>query len=66
VLRELASRKLLDSFTMGWSEWRGYGAAESMGLNGLIDAVFNGEMTFDEMLDQAYKNVNKVLKRYYK
>ena len=66
VLRELASRKLLNSFTMGWSEWRGYGAAESMGLNGLIDAVLNGEMAFDEMLDQAYKNVNRVLKRYYK
>jgi multiple sugar transport system substrate-binding protein len=66
VLRELAARKLMNSFTMGWSEWRGYGPAESMGLNGLIDAVLNGEMSFDEMLEKAKENINKVLERYYK
>lgn len=66
VLIDIAQRELYNSFTKGWSEWRGYGAAENMGLNGLIDAVLNGKMTFDEMLDNAYKNVNKVLKRYYK
>jgi len=66
VLRELASRKLMNSFTMGWGEWRGYGPAESMGLNGLIDAVLNGDMSFDEMLQKAKENINKVLERYYK
>ncbi len=66
ILREIASRKLLNSFTKGWSEWRGYGAAENMGLNGLIDAVLNGEMTFEEMLEKAKENVNRVLERYYK
>ena len=66
VLRELASRKLMNSFTMGWGEWRGYGPAESMGLNGLIDAVLNGEMSFEEMMKKAKENIDKVLKRYYK
>ena len=66
VLRELASRKLVNSFTMGWGEWRGYGPAESMGLNGLLDAVFNGEMSFEEMLKKAKENIDRVLERYYK
>ncbi len=66
VLKELASRKLINSFTMGWGEWRGYGPAESMGLNGLLDAVLDGQMTFEEMREKAKENINKILKRYYK
>ncbi|GAG74493.1 unnamed protein product [marine sediment metagenome] len=54
------------SFTKGWAEWRGYGAAEAMGLNGLLDAVYNGEMTLDEALEKARTNADKVLDRLYK
>jgi len=66
LLLEIAGKTMNTSFTNGWSEWRGYGAAENMGLNGLLDAVFNGEMTLDEALGKAKTNANKVLDRLYK
>jgi len=65
LLLEIAGKTMNTSFTNGWSEWRGYGAAENMGLNGLLDAVFNGEMTLVEALGKAETNANKVLDRLY-
>jgi len=66
LLLEIAGKTMYNSFTKGWSEWRGYGAAETMGLNCLLDAVFNGEMTLDEALGKAKTNVDQVLDRLYK
>lgn len=66
ILKEQASGKMLTSYTKGWSEWRGYGAAEALGLNGIIDGIVNGEMTFDEAMNEAPRDINSVLNRYYK
>jgi multiple sugar transport system substrate-binding protein len=65
ILKEQASDHMMTSYTKGWSEWRGYGAAEALGLNGIIDGVINGEMTFDEAMIEAPKDINSVLDRYY-
>jgi multiple sugar transport system substrate-binding protein len=65
ILKEQASGDMLTSFTKGWSEWRGYGAAEALGLNGIIDGIVNGEMTFDDAMIEAPKDINSVLNRYY-
>ncbi|MCY1151870.1 MAG: sugar ABC transporter substrate-binding protein [Sphaerochaetaceae bacterium] len=66
ILKEQADSEMTTSFTKGWSEWRGYGAAESLGLNGLIDGVINGEMSLDEALTKGTNSINTVLARYYK
>jgi len=66
VLIEQAGSPMRTSFTKGWSEWRGYGAAEALGFNGLIDGVTNGEMTLEEALAKGEKSINTVLARYYK
>jgi multiple sugar transport system substrate-binding protein len=66
ILKEQADSEMTTSFTKGWSEWRGYGAAESLGLNGLIDGVINGEMSLDEALAKGTDSINTVLARYYK
>ncbi len=66
VLIEQAGSPMRTSFTKGWSEWRGYGAAEALGFNGLIDGVTNGEMTLEEALTKGEKSINTVLARYYK
>lgn len=66
VLIEQAASPMTTSFTKGWSEWRGYGAAEALGFNGLIDGVINGELTLDEALVKGEKSINAVLSRYYK
>jgi len=66
VLKEQAASEMRTSFTKGWSEWRGYGAAEALGFNGLIDGVINGEISLDEALVKGEKSINTVLARYYK
>ncbi|MGD1822167.1 MAG: ABC transporter substrate-binding protein [Pleomorphochaeta sp.] len=65
VLTEQAASEMRTSFTKGWSEWRGYGAAEALGFNGLIDGVINGEMSLDEALMKGEESINTVLARYY-
>lgn len=66
LLRDMASDEMTTSYTKGWSEWRGYAAADSMGLNGIIDSIINGEITFDAGMKSATESINKVLARYYK
>ncbi len=66
ILLDLGKLNMVNSFTKGWSEWRGYGAAETLGLNGALDAVMNGEMSFQKALQETTQNANKVLSRYYK
>ncbi len=65
LLVKMAAKKMLNSFTKGWSEWRGYGGAEKMGLNGALDSILNGE-SFDKVWPKAVEYINKVLARYYK
>jgi len=66
ILLDLGKLKMANSFTKGWSEWRGYGAAETLGLNGALDAVMNGEMSFQQALQKTTQNANNILSRYYK
>ena len=66
VLIYQAAERMRTSFTLGWSEWRGYGAAETLGFNGVIDAVIDGDMSFEEGMEAAETNVNAVLDRYYR
>ncbi len=66
ILLQLGKGEMINSFTKGWSEWRGYGAAEGLGLNGALDAVMNGDMTFQEAMQKVMSYANKVLSRYYK
>jgi hypothetical protein len=56
---------MVDSFTMGWDEWRGYGPAETLGLTGAIDMIINAEKSFEDALNKTTSDINKVLKRYY-
>jgi len=65
ILKEQAAMPMRTSYTKGWNEWRGYGAAEALGLNGLIDGIVNGEMTFDQAMQEAPNDINTVLDRYY-
>lgn len=65
-LIEQAAGPMTTSYTMGWSEWRGYGGSETLGLNGTIDAIVNGHLSFDEAFKKGTENINAVLKRYYK
>ena len=53
-------------FTKFWSHWRGYGSAEESGLNALLDDLFNGNISVDELLAKADKSLNRVLKRAYR
>lgn len=65
LLIKIAAKKMMNSFTKGWSEWRGYGGSDRMGLNGAIDSILNGA-SFDEVWPKAVEYANKVLERYYK
>ncbi|MFW5795894.1 MAG: ABC transporter substrate-binding protein [Alkalispirochaeta sp.] len=65
ILLELAQRDPMTSFTKAWSEWRGYGPAEAMGFNAIIDAVLNGELDYSDGMDRARENVNEILEREY-
>lgn len=66
LLLKQTAKTMKTSYTLGWSEWRGYGAAENLGFNGIVDAVIDGGMSYEDSLKAADKNVNKVLQRYYK
>ena len=66
LILKLGNNPVRTSFTKGWSEWRGYGGAEGMGLNGAIDKVVNGEEDLYKAIFDSTIYVNKVLKRYYK
>lgn len=66
ILTQQAASPMRTSFTKGWGEWRGYAAAESLGFNGVIDGIINGELQFDEGMSDVTDSVNTVLKRYYK
>ena len=66
ILLKQANMPMKSSYSIGWSEWRGYGAAESVGLNGIIDAIIDGDMSFDNGMKTANESINKILKRYYR
>ncbi|MBN2471537.1 MAG: sugar ABC transporter substrate-binding protein [Anaerolineae bacterium] len=51
------------SFTPGWGEWRGY--TDGAGLEGQLNAVFNGEKSLDDALAEVTEFANGVLERYY-
>lgn len=51
------------SFTPGWGEWRGY--TDGAGLEGQLDAVFNGDTDLDTALQNATEHANGVLQRFY-
>ncbi|KLU38881.1 MAG: ABC transporter substrate-binding protein [Limnochordia bacterium] len=53
------------TFTLGWSEWRGYAATGSSGMNGELDKVSNGEQSVDEAIKAITEYGNSVLTRYY-
>lgn len=65
VLIDQAGETMRTSFTLGWGEWRGYGAAETLGFNGVVDGIIDGEFSFKVGMEKANKNVNTVLERYY-
>ena len=58
--------KASHTFTNFWGQWRGYGSAEESGLNALLDDMYNGKLTVDELLSKADKTINRILKRAYK
>ncbi|HAF85288.1 MAG TPA: sugar ABC transporter substrate-binding protein, partial [Sphaerochaeta sp.] len=66
LLIKQAAGPMKNSFTMGWSEWRGYGGSETLGLNGTIDAILNGHASFDDAFSKGTNNINAVLARFYK
>lgn len=66
LLIRQAAGPMKNSYTMGWSEWRGYGGSETLGLNGTIDAIINGHSSFDDAFAKGMNNINAVLARYYK
>lgn len=66
LLIEQAAGPMTTSYSMGWSEWRGYGGSEALGLNGMIDAIVNSLMSFDEAFKKSTDSINTVLKRLYK
>ena len=65
LFREHANDKFVTTYTKSWSEWVGYGASETMGLNGAIDSILNKEATFDEAMAKAKDGINKILSRVY-
>lgn len=65
LFRDHASDTFVTSYTQGWSEWVGYGAAESMGLNGAVDSILNGETTIAQVLPSLKESIDKILARYY-
>lgn len=66
LLLDIAAKEMKSSFTMSWSEWRGYGAAEGAGLNSILDSIMNGDMTFEDGLKKMDTSINKILGKIYK
>jgi len=52
-----------NSFTPGWGEWRGY--TGGAGLNAWLDQAYNGEVDMETAIEEATKNANEVLTRFY-
>ena len=65
IILELGEQPGRTTFTMGWSEWRGYAATGGAGMNGELDRVTNGEITVDEAIANITKFGNTILERYY-
>lgn len=63
LILEIGTQTLYTGFTPGWSNWRGYAAAGSGGLNGELDEVFNGRKSLDDALAAATAYGNDVLSR---
>jgi multiple sugar transport system substrate-binding protein len=63
LILEIGSQPLYTGFTRNWSDWRGYAAAGSGGLNGELDEVFNGRKPLDQALADAMAYGNDVLAR---
>lgn len=59
-------KEMRTDFSLAWGEWRGYGASEALGFNGIIDGIINGDMSFDEGMETAFSNINRVLARAYR
>ncbi len=51
------------SFTPGWGEWRGY--TDGAGLQGQLDAVFNGQTDLESAIAAVTEYANGVLARFY-
>lgn len=64
-LLEWGNLPMQTSFTKSWSEWRGYGGAEGLGLTGAIDEIINGKKSFDNAMEKASKYINGVLDENY-
>ncbi|MFB6290324.1 MAG: sugar ABC transporter substrate-binding protein [Candidatus Bipolaricaulia bacterium] len=64
-LLDWGSQPMKTSFTKSWSEWRGYGGAEGLGLTGAIDQVINGSKSFDKAMKEASQYINEVLDEAY-
>lgn len=65
VILELGQMPSRTSFTPSWSEWRGYAANEQGGMNGELDAVFNGDKPLDAAIESFVTYGNEVLIRVY-
>ncbi|MDR9391334.1 MAG: sugar ABC transporter substrate-binding protein [Trueperaceae bacterium] len=65
VILDIGSLPGKTSFTPNWGEWRGYAAAEEGGMNGELDAAFNGSKTIDEAIERFTEYGNGVLERVY-
>ncbi|HUX19597.1 MAG TPA: sugar ABC transporter substrate-binding protein [Spirochaetia bacterium] len=65
MLLELGKLPGTTSFTPGWSEWRGYAASGSGGMNGELDQVFNGEESLSTAIQKFTSYANQVLGRTY-
>lgn len=65
MLLELGALPARTSFTPNWSEWRGYAAASSGGMNGELDSVFNGNESLAQAIQNFTSYANEVLSRVY-
>lgn len=65
IILENGQQQGRTTFTIGWSEWRGYAATGGAGMNGELDKVTNGEQTVDQAIENITKYGNTVLERYY-
>ena len=63
LILEIGTQPLYTGFTPNWSDWRGYAAAGSGGLNGELDEVFNGRKSLEDALADATAYGNDVLSR---
>lgn len=52
-----------NSFTPGWGEWRGY--VGGAGLEGQITEILNGNLDFEQAMEDVTAFSNSVLQRFY-